>query len=63
MANFARFITVDFSQFDWLNRIDADVLLDVGDLSPDLLTVPGKDAQRVLSEVVRLVLDLRKSVV
>lgn len=32
MANFARFITVDFSQFDWLNRIDADVLLDVGDL-------------------------------
>ena len=61
MANFARFITVDFSQFDWLNRIDADVLLDVGDLSPDLLTVPGKDAQRVLSEVVRLVLDLPRN--
>ncbi|MBY6069760.1 MULTISPECIES: hypothetical protein [Marinobacter] len=61
MATSARFTTVDFSQFDWLNRIDADVLLDVGDLSPDLLTVPGKDVQRLLSEVVRLVLDLPRN--
>lgn len=61
MASSARFTTVDFSQFDWLNRIDTDVLLDVGDRSPDLLTVPGKDAQRLLSEVVRLVLDLPRN--
>ena len=30
MANSARFTNVDFSQFDWFNRIDTDVLLDVG---------------------------------
>ena len=61
MANSARFTAVDFSKFTWFNRIDTAVLLDVGDRSPDLLTVPRKDAQRLLSEVVRLVLDLPRN--
>lgn len=52
----------DLSQFKWLKRLDESVVLNTGERSPDLLKVPEKSAQRVLSEVVRLVLDLpRKS--
>jgi hypothetical protein len=53
--------SIDFNRFVWLKRIDASLLLEVGDQSPDLLSVPTKDAQRVLSETVRLVLDLPRN--
>lgn len=53
--------SIDFSRFDWLKRIDTSLLLDIGNRSPDLLSIPTKDAQRVLSETVRLVLDLPRN--
>ncbi|MBQ0746433.1 MAG: hypothetical protein KBT82_05720 [Marinobacter sp.] len=61
MATFARSPSIDFSRFKWLKPLDTSLLLDVGDRSPDLLSVPTKDAQRVLSETVRLVLDLPRN--
>lgn len=55
-------LVADFNRFKWLKRLDQSVILNTGEASPDLLKVPEKDAQRVLGEVVRLVLDLpRKS--
>ena len=55
-------LVADFNRFKWLKRLDQSVILNTGEASPDLLKVPEKDAQRVLDEVVRLVLDLpRKS--
>lgn len=61
MANPLRFLTVDFSGFRWLKPISADLLLDVGERSPDLLSIPTKDAEGLLLEVVRLVLDLPRN--
>ncbi len=61
MATSIQFPSIDFNHFDWLKRIDKKLLLDIGDRSPDLLSVPTKDAQRVLGETVRLVLDLPRN--
>ncbi|MDO6824395.1 hypothetical protein [Marinobacter sp. 1_MG-2023] len=61
MATFARSSLIDFSRFKWLKPLDASLLLDIGDRSPDLLSVPTKDAQEVLSKTVRLVLDLPRN--
>jgi len=61
MATSALFPSIDFNQFSWLKRIDASLLLETGSQSPDLLSIPAKDAQRVLSETVRLVLDLPRN--
>jgi len=61
MATSVQFPSIDFNRFDWLKRIDTDLILDTGKLSPDLLSVPAKDAQQVLIETVRLVLDLPRN--
>src|SRR5690554_5540028 len=61
MATFVRSPAIDFSRFKWLKPLDTTLLLDAGDRSPDLLSIPTKDAQRVLSETVRLVLDLPRN--
>jgi len=61
MATSAELPSIDFNRFQWLKRIDTNLLLDIGNQSPDLLAVPTKDAQRVLSETVRLVLDLPRN--
>ncbi|MDO6442338.1 hypothetical protein [Marinobacter sp. 2_MG-2023] len=61
MATFARSSLIDFSRYKWLKPLDASLLLDIGDRSPDLLSVPTKDAQEVLSKTVRLVLDLPRN--
>ncbi|PCM45837.1 hypothetical protein [Marinobacter sp. ANT_B65] len=61
MATPALFPSIDFDRFVWLKRIEAGLLLEVGAQSPDLLSIPAKDAQQVLSETVRLVLDLPRN--
>lgn len=61
MATSAQFPSIDFNRFDWLKRLDVNLKLETGKPSPDLLSVPTKDAQRVLSETVRLVLDLPRN--
>ncbi len=62
MANYA---TGDwepvFDQFKWFDRLDNKIKLDVGELSPDALKLPSKDAQVILRHVVRLVLDLPRN--
>lgn len=54
-------LVADFNKFKWLKRLDQSVILNTGEASPDLLKIPEKDAQRVLSEVVRVVLDLPRN--
>lgn len=63
MANFiASDWVADFDRFEWFDRLDKRVNLKTGQLSPNELRLPTKDAQRILNKVVRLVLDLpRKS--
>lgn len=61
MATSIQFPSIDFTRFDWLRRIDADLTLETGARAPDLLSVPTKDVQQVLSETVRLVLDLPRN--
>lgn len=61
MATSIQLPSIDFSRFDWLKRIDSSLLLDIGNRSPDLLSIPTRDAQRILSETVRLVLDLPRN--
>ena len=50
-------LIADFDQFKWFKRLDDGLVLNSGDRSPDLLKIPEKDSQRVLAQVVRLVLD------
>lgn len=61
MATPALLPSIDFNRFVWLKRINASLLLEIGAQSPELLSIPAKDAQRVLSETVRLVLDLPRN--
>lgn len=57
MPRFERSL-IDFSRFDWLERLPVDVVMDAGQLTPSVLSVPSKSAQEVVNSVVRLVLDL-----
>jgi hypothetical protein len=52
---------IDFSKFQWLIPLEKDYLINVGELSPELLQIPRGDAQLVLDEIVRLVLDLPRN--
>ncbi len=61
MATSAELSSIDFSDFKWLKHIDTGLLLDIGNLSPDLLSIPTRDARRILRETVRLVLDLPRN--
>jgi hypothetical protein len=61
MATSVRLPLIDFSRYDWLKPIDTNLILDIGEQSPDLLSVPTRDAQQVLKETVRLVLDLPRN--
>lgn len=54
-------LVVNFGQFKWLKQLDNSLVLNAGERSPDLLKVPEKDAQKVLNQVVRLVLDLPRN--
>ncbi len=61
MANvFVDDLVVDFKKFQWLGRLDLETRLAAGQLAPKPLEVPQKDAQQILKQVVRLVLDLPK---
>lgn len=51
----------DVNQLAWLKQLDENIILNAGDLSPDNLKVPVKDAQKILDKVVRLVLDLPRN--
>ncbi len=62
MANvFTSSILADFDQFKWLGRLEPSVQLDVGQLTPFDVKVPVRDAQKILNQVVRLVLDLPRN--
>lgn len=54
-------VFIGLGQFKWLKRLDESVVLGSGERSPDQLSVPKKDAQQVLNQVVRLVLDLPRN--
>lgn len=49
---------IDLGRFDWFERLPVDTVLDVGQLTPNVLRVPTKNAQEIVKRVVRLVLDL-----
>ena len=52
---------VDFKQFKWLVRLDAGVVLHAGELTPEPISVPVGDAQKIVTSVVRRVLDLPRN--
>lgn len=54
-------VVVDFERFEWLNRLDAGVVLGAGERAPKDIEVPIKDAQKIVHSVVRLVLDLPRN--
>ena len=58
---FSDIASIDFQKdFKWFDHLGKNILLDSGQLSPNQLVIPEKDAQKILSKVVRLVLDLPK---
>lgn len=52
---------VDFDRFDWLNRLDDGIILTAGQQTSTDVEVPVKDAQAIVLQVVRLVLDLPRN--
>ncbi len=51
-------LIVDISKFNWLTKLESGLVLGAGERAPDMISVPVRDAQKILSTVVRLVLDL-----
>ena len=58
---FVESVVVDFERFDWLDRLDDDIILGAGERAPKSIEVPIKDAQEIVHLVTRLVLDLPRN--
>jgi hypothetical protein len=53
-------VRVNLPRFDWFKPLPPDVVVPPGKVSPQLLRVPERDAERVLLAVIHLVADIRK---
>lgn len=57
----AKSSVVNFDRFEWLSRLDDKITLTAGQQTPKDIEVPVRDAQAILIQVVRLVLDLPRN--